>query len=108
MVRLTRRGGKKGAQKRPATRRQEAREEKEEARRQSSSDDEVEEDRFGQIGRQSPSAKQIWTLEKERMLCEIWEYERHLYDTTVRDYRNSRRRQDAFIRISTVLQINGE
>lgn len=70
--------------------------------------DDGEFDQFGQIGNQSPKTSQHWTAAKERQLCQLWEVERHLYDASVRDYRNSRRRQNAYARFARALEMDGK
>lgn len=66
-------------------------------------DDDSENDNFGQIGNQPADTK--WTPEKEQKLCQLWEGEAHLYDTTARDYRNSRKRKEAYVRFAAALNV---
>lgn len=69
---------------------------------------EEEYDGFAEIGKHTADSSTKWTPEKEHKLCELWEGERHLYDTTARDYRNSRKRQEAFQRFATALEMDGK
>lgn len=76
---------------------------------QEASDHEEEEnDSFAEIGNHTTESSTKWTHEKEKKLCELWEGDRHLYDSTARDYRNSRKRREAFERFATALDMDGE
>lgn len=67
----------------------------------------VEEDKLKKVGLPSPRSVRKWTLDNERVLCELWEEEDHLYDTTSKDYRNSNKRQRALLRLAAVLNMEG-
>lgn len=62
---------------------------------------------MGLVGSDSPMTSRKWTFERERVLCEMWEEETHLYDSTSHDYRNSHKRQRAFLRMSAGLKLEG-
>lgn len=68
-------------------------------------DEDSENDYFAQIGNSSMEMSQKWTPEKEVELCKLWESEAHLYDTTARDYRNSRKRKEAYVRFAAALDV---
>lgn len=71
------------------------------------SQDANESDHFSQIGQQSPRTNNRWTVEKERELVCLWQDERHLYDSTAREYRNTRKRQEAYQRFGKELNMDG-
>lgn len=55
----------------------------------------------------SPCGSKKWTPEREKLLCEMWEEEAHLYDATSKDYRNSNKRHRSLQRFSAALNIEG-
>ena len=48
-----------------------------------------------------------WTIEKIQQLCELWEEERHLYDTTDPNYKNTRMREKSYDRMAAILDMEG-
>ena len=59
-----------------------------------------------QMGQETPRSRKIWTPAKEQELCDLWQDEAHLYDTTARDYRNTNKRTQAYKRMATILEID--
>lgn len=64
-------------------------------------------DAFSDIGATTPRTTKKWTPAREQQLCNLWEEETHLYDTTSRNYRNSMMRNQAYRRIATALGMEG-
>lgn len=64
-------------------------------------------DHFQTIGEMSPQTKNKWTLEMEEKLCELWEEETHLYDSTSVDYRYTHKRLISIQRFAAVLDVDG-
>lgn len=57
---------------------------------------------------QTPKLARKWSTEKERLLCELWEKERYLYDNRHKEYRNTELRNIAFKRFANILGESGE
>ena len=60
------------------------------------------------VGQSSkPKKTKKWTRAKEAEMCSLWEDEVHLYDCRHKDYKNGRRKEQAYNRMSAVLDIDG-